>query len=76
MQHLDAVIGFRIGVDTLSFEDVPEVSSMADLKIWKTQIDGVVHFVVKIKRTDERILVEVDDPSSWGAFQDPRHFTF
>lgn len=76
LDHLDMIAGFVVGVDRISFEDVADVRSLDDLKIWRSDVDGWPTFVVKIKRTDERFLVQVANTGSWGDFIDARNFEF
>ena len=66
--QLDVIEDFVIGQDKIRFTNYNNVDSKADLKSWKTTIDGDVYFTVQIRATDERLLVNVADTVEWGDF--------
>lgn len=66
--QLDLITDFTPGEDVIVFDGVAGVNSSADLKIWKTTINGNVYFTVQVRATDERILVDVDDNLLWKDF--------
>ena len=47
---------------------------MADLRAWKTVIDGNVHYTVQVRDTNERVLVDVADNVTWAQFFDEDNF--
>jgi Ca2+-binding RTX toxin-like protein len=74
--QLDRIADFDAGVDRIKFYESTGVDGMEDLMFWKTNLDGDIHFTVKVRGTDDRILVNVDDDMSWGAFSDADNFAF
>ena len=74
--QLDKITDFEIGVDTINFDNFANVDSMADLKAWRTVIDGNVYFTVEVRDTNERILVDVDDDVTKSQFFDSDNFDF
>ena len=66
--QLDVIADFVLGEDVIEFNSVATVDSRADLKAWKTTIDGNVYFTVQVRDTNERVLVDVDDTVTWGQF--------
>ena len=74
--QLDLITDFEIGSDKIEFDGFSNVNSMSDLKAWKTTIDGNVHFTVKVRATNERVLVDVEDSSTWSQFFDSNNFLF
>lgn len=75
-EQLDLITDFTIGSDRIEFDGFSNVNSMSDLRAWKTTIDGNVHFTVQIRSTNERILVDVDDSTSWSQFFVSDNFLF
>lgn len=75
-EQLDLITDFTIGRDKIEFDGFSSVSSMSDLKAWKTTIDGNVHFTVQVRETNERILVDVGDSTTWSQFFDSENFLF
>lgn len=63
-EQLDLITDFTIGSDVIEFDDYSNVNSMADLKSWKTIIDGNVHYTVQVRATNERVLVDVEDTTT------------
>jgi Ca2+-binding RTX toxin-like protein len=74
--QLDLITDFTIGTDRIEFDNFANVDSMSDLQSWKTTIDGNVYFTVKVRETNERILVDVDDSTQWSQFFDSDNFLF
>lgn len=74
--QLTVVDNFRVGVDTIRFSDSTDIDELADLRMWKTTINGNVHFTIREKATNERILVDVADNVSWGQIYDEDNFIF
>jgi Ca2+-binding RTX toxin-like protein len=74
--QLDLITDFAVGADEIEFENYSNVVSMSDLRAWKTTIDGDVHFTVQVRATNERILVDVADSTSWSQFFDADNFSF
>ena len=74
--QLDLITDFTIGSDRIEFDGFSNVNSMSDLRAWKTNIDGNVHFTVQVRSTNERILVDVDDSTNWSQFFDDDNFLF
>ncbi|MEN9061862.1 calcium-binding protein [Ponticoccus litoralis] len=72
--QLDLIADFTIGLDVIHFNGYASVNSMADLKAWKTTIDGNVHFTVQVRATNERVLVDVDESTTWSQFFDSDNF--
>jgi Ca2+-binding RTX toxin-like protein len=73
---LDLIESFAIGQDRMDFRNFSGVDSRADLKSWKTTIDGDVHFTVQVRATNERILVDVEDTVEWNQFFVDSNFYF
>jgi len=74
--QLDLITDFAIGTDRLDFTNFSGVSSMSDLRAWKTVIDGDVHFTVQVRATNERVLVNVEDSVQWGELFVSDNFIF
>ncbi|WP_166418966.1 calcium-binding protein [Cochlodiniinecator piscidefendens] len=66
--QLDVIHDFVLGVDSIEFDNYSNVDDRSDLRAFKTTIDGNVYFTVQVRDTNERILVDVDDSTSWGDF--------
>ena len=67
--QLDVITDFELnGVDKIVLNNVPGVNSYSDLKAYATTIDGNKYFVVEVKKTNARLLVDVDDSTSWSDF--------
>lgn len=73
--QLDIIEDFVLGVDTIEFDNYANVDSRSDLAAWKTTIDGNLYMTVKIRDTNERILVDVPDDTSWGDFFSSANFS-
>lgn len=73
---LDVITDFAIGIDKIEFSSFNGVSGIADLEAWKTTIDGNVYFVLQVEDTDERVLVDVHDSTTWSQFYDVDNFVF
>lgn len=79
--QVDLIDDFVIGEDLIQFDDFTsnagkQIDGMEDLSIFKTTLDGNVHFTVKVIGSDERILVDVDDNTSWSQFANSDNFDF
>lgn len=74
--QLTVVEDFDIGTDTIRFTGSTDIDSLSDLRMWKTTIDGNVHFTIRERATNERILVDVDDNVSWSQIYDENNFVF
>lgn len=73
---VDLVTDFLIGTDVIVFDAFSAVAGLVDLQAWKTTLDGNVHFTLQVRSTRERILVDVEDTTSWGQFWDAENFLF
>lgn len=73
---LDVVEDFVVGVDTIVFDNFSGVDSRADLRCYKTNVDGDLHFTVQVRGTNERVLVDAGDNVSWGQFFNDQNFDF
>lgn len=75
-QQLDVISDFALNVDQISFVGVAGVASRADLMAWKTVISGNTFFTVQVNDTRERVLVDVEDTTSWAQFFTDTNFVF
>lgn len=72
---LDLITDFTPGVDQIVFDSVAGVASKADLWAWRRVIDDNAYFMVEVRQTKERILVDVPDTTTWAEFfNEPDHF--
>lgn len=74
--QLDLITDFAIGSDHIEFDGMSNADSMSDLRAWKTTIDGNVHYTIQVRATNERILVDVDDSTTWSQMFDADNFLF
>lgn len=74
--QLDVVTDFEIGNDKLDFSDFSGVDSLADLGATSKTIDGNQYFYVIVPATNERVLVDVEDGTTWGEFFVEDNFVF
>ena len=71
---LDKITDFQIGTDVIEFDNYATVDSMSDLRAWKTTLDGNMYFTVQVRDTNERVLVDVADNTSWSQFFNANNF--
>lgn len=76
LDQLDVITDFTIGSDRIEFDNFANVDSRADLKAWKTTIDGNVYYTLQVRDTNERVLVDVADNVTWGQFFTDSNFIF
>lgn len=73
---LDHIRDFVIGEDLIRFEVGSGVDDMSDLRMWKTTLNGDVHFTLQVRATNERLVINVDDNTQWGDLFDEDNFIF
>ena len=74
--QLDVITDFEIGDDKLDFSGFAGVNSRADLGAQSTIIDGNEYYYVTVSATNERVLVDVEDGTTWGEFFVDDNFIF
>ncbi|MEM1302613.1 MAG: hypothetical protein AAGH17_08530, partial [Pseudomonadota bacterium] len=64
--QLDVINDFVLGEDKIHFLTDSGVDALSDLKIWKKSLGGDVHYVVRVKETGDRFLINVEDSVTWS----------
>lgn len=75
-RQLDVVEDFVIGTDKLDFRNFAGVDSRDDLKAYKTDLDGDMHFTIHVKATNERVLIDAGDNAAWNTLFVDDNFIF
>ena len=70
-RSLDVIDDFEIGKDTVYFDGL---KSHDDLKLWRTPIDGDLHFTVAHVKTGERILINTEEDAEWEDISAEENF--
>ncbi|MTI43155.1 hypothetical protein JM93_03133 [Roseibium hamelinense] len=65
-----------MGIDKIEFASTHGVDDRSDLMIWKKFLDDDQHFVVMVKESQDAVLVNVEDGTSWGEFVNSDPFWF
>ena len=73
---IDRITDFEFGADTIRFLPASGIRSLDQLQAWRVTVDGVEKFVVRVRGTDERLLVQTDADVTWAEFLSADVFIF
>ncbi|MCK0166813.1 hypothetical protein MWU52_04540 [Jannaschia sp. S6380] len=74
--QLDLVEDFVVGVDSILFRNHQSIVDRGDLSAFKTYIGNDAHFTIRVRETNERILVDVAEDVNWSDFFNDDNFDF
>lgn len=75
-QTIDVITDFKIGQDTILFNNFNGVSDRGDLGASKYFDGSNQYFQVWVRGTNEQVLVDVAEGTSWGQFFTDANFDF
>lgn len=76
LAQIDLVTDFNPEVDTIDLSSVENVDGLSDLRLWRTMVDDDLHFSLMVRDSNERILVNVTEETTWSKIVESDCFIF